>query len=426
MVDLINKTGAITSDYTTTSTGIVELNCSGYGTVGIDIRGTFTATLVVKASIDNQNFTTIYVDPIGGGAAVNSITSAGAWTVASAGYTQIQVYCSAYTSGTANVHLVASLDAKTATNVSVSADTELPTAAALADNATNPTTSKIGSCGMVYDGSTWDMQRGDATNGTLVNLGTNNDVTLATLPDTVTGDLATIAGKDFATQTTLATIDADTSALAETVKVEDAGHSTGDKGIFLLGVRKDTPAALAGTDLDYSPITTDVSGKLWSRCTGAGSHDSTTLETYPVICGFEAVNTDGTAPPNQVSAEGDTVRAIATRAGIQIVSNVHPNFWSVSADYSEAQTNASVKASPGAGLRLYITDIFLSNGATAGNVTLLQGSGGTVMWECYPAINGGANLNLRTPIVLTADTALCITSTTVTTHSITVSGYIAP
>ena len=46
------------------------------------------------------------------------------------------------------------------------------------------------------------------------------------------------------------------------VKAEDAGHSTGDKGIPALAVRKDTAAALAGTDADYTPLISDASGRL--------------------------------------------------------------------------------------------------------------------------------------------------------------------
>lgn len=71
--------------------------------------------------------------------------------------------------------------------------TEFPDAAALTDDFVTPTTTQVGAFGMVYDGATWDMQRGDATNGTLVNLGANNDVTLAVLPDTASGDLAALA-----------------------------------------------------------------------------------------------------------------------------------------------------------------------------------------------------------------------------------------
>lgn len=153
--------------------------------------------------------------------------------------------------------------------------------------------------------------------------------------------------------------------------------------------------------------------------------DDATTPGNPVMIGGKAVETDGT-DPGQVSTEDDVAICRTDRQRRLLVNDICPYNWSVSADYSSAQTNTSVKASPGAGLKLYITDIFISNGATAGNITLLNGSGGTVMFEAYCAINGGAVLNLRTPIVLSAATALCITSTTVTTHAITVCGYTAP
>lgn len=61
---------------------------------------------------------------------------------------------------------------------SVASDSELPAAAALTDDFATPTAPQVGAMGMLYDGSTWDMMRGDATNGALVNLGSNNDVTV--------------------------------------------------------------------------------------------------------------------------------------------------------------------------------------------------------------------------------------------------------
>lgn len=61
-------------------------------------------------------------------------------------------------------------------SLAVAADTELPDAAALADNTANPTVPGVGAFGMMYDGSTWDRVRGTSTDGLLVNLGTNNDV----------------------------------------------------------------------------------------------------------------------------------------------------------------------------------------------------------------------------------------------------------
>jgi hypothetical protein len=59
----------------------------------------------------------------------------------------------------------------------VSIDTELPAAAALTDNFANPTAPAVGAFGMVWDGATWDRMPGNSTDGVLVNLGANNDVT---------------------------------------------------------------------------------------------------------------------------------------------------------------------------------------------------------------------------------------------------------
>jgi len=141
------------------------------------------------------------------------------------------------------------------------------------------------------------------------------------------------------------------------------------------------------------------------------------------VVGGIAVSTDGTDPTAVVEGDAAALRTDVNR--ILLVNQTHPRGTTVSADYASAQTNVSVIAAPGASLSIYITDIQLSNGAVAGNVTLLDGSGGTVKWEAYPAINGGAVLNLRQPIRLTANTALCLTSTTVTTHSIFIGYYIA-
>lgn len=43
---------------------------------------------------------------------------------------------------------------------------------------------------------------------------------------------------------------------------EDAAHASGQPGMMGLTVRKDTAAALAGTDADYQPLITDANGRL--------------------------------------------------------------------------------------------------------------------------------------------------------------------
>lgn len=240
---------------------------------------------------------------------------------------------------------------------------------------------------------------------------------------------------------------------------EDAASASGDEGVLVMAVRRDTAAVGSGADGDYSTVNVNSSGRLYTTATvdaalpagtnNIGDVDVLTLPNVtlaagtntnevvgdaaddaaaagnPVSIGGYAIQTDGT-DPGTVSAEGDVTRLRTDMQRVLLVNVTNPRMWQASADYASAQTNASVKAAPGAGLSLYVTDLVLSNGATAGNITLLDGSGGTVLFEIYPAINGGVAHSFRNPIRLTANTALCITSTTVTTHSINVCGYIAP
>jgi len=53
-------------------------------------------------------------------------------------------------------------------------------------------------------------------------------------------------------------------------KAEDAGHTSGDVGVMALAVRNDAGTALAGTTLDYIPLTTDNKGKLYVNATLSG------------------------------------------------------------------------------------------------------------------------------------------------------------
>lgn len=59
-----------------------------------------------------------------------------------------------------------------------------------------------------------------------------------------------------------------------TALAEDTAHQTGDKGFMPLAVRKDTAAALAGTDADYIPFITDANGRLHVDLSAIGK-DST-------------------------------------------------------------------------------------------------------------------------------------------------------
>lgn len=66
-----------------------------------------------------------------------------------------------------------------AVSTTLTVDTELPAAAALTDNFANPTAPAVGAFLMLWDTATWDRAPGTAADGLLVNLGANNDVVVS-------------------------------------------------------------------------------------------------------------------------------------------------------------------------------------------------------------------------------------------------------
>jgi len=142
----------------------------------------------------------------------------------------------------------------------------------------------------------------------------------------------------------------------------------------------------------------------------------------PVKVGGVAVEVDGSDPGSV--AEGDRAHFRTDRNRRQLVSQMHPNFWRVTGNYSAAQTDTSIKSAPGAGLSLYVTDVVLSTD-TAMNMELEEGST-DVIAPMYFAANGGAALHFQTPLKLTANTALTFTSSAAGNHSVIVSGFTAP
>jgi hypothetical protein len=233
----------------------------------------------------------------------------------------------------------------------------------------------------------------------------------------------------FATQATLA---AETTKVIGTVNIsasQTVGLVAGSAAIGKL-------AANSGVDIGDVDILSiaagnnnigDVDVATIPGIVGTVADDATTPGA-PVMVGGVAVETDGT-DPTSVSAEADIARFRTDRNRRLLVNDFHPNLWSVTATYSSAQTNQELKATPGANLSLYITDIVVSNGATAGTVKFVESTASspvTKLEVMYFAINGGATINLRTPIRCSANVNFGITSGTVTTHTVTISGFIAP
>jgi hypothetical protein len=104
---------------------------------------------------------------------------------------------------------------------------------------------------------------------------------------------------------------------------------------------------------------------------------------------------------------------------------IDATFWAHDGSTAAALTNKSLVAAPGAGKAIYITDIHFSNEGTANQAMLLDGSGGSALYNEYMAANTARAQALKTPIKLTANTALCITTTAADHFIVDVGGYVA-
>lgn len=215
-----------------------------------------------------------------------------------------------------------------------------------------------------------------------------------------------------------------TTAAGDLAKAEDAAHSSGDVGVMMLAVRKDTPANLSGTDGDYEPLQVS-GGYLWTSAQGVAAHDAS-VSGNPVLIGGRASPIDG-SDCGSVS-EGDVSYIRTDLNGRVLVNTAHPNSWNNTDNQSSAQTNTALESAPGAGLSLYVTDVIFSADA-AQTIKLVEDTAGTpvdVLEVVYLAADSSVCMHFTTPIKLTANKDLGYTSSAGVAHSVLVSGYTAP
>lgn len=102
---------------------------------------------------------------------------------------------------------------------------------------------------------------------------------------------------------------------------EDSVAASGDSGVVMLAVRRDTAASSSGTDGDYSTINTDANGNVRVSLSAGGisgvANDAAltigTSEGVPVMGRASA------AAPTDVSADNDAVHLWALRSGASVV-----------------------------------------------------------------------------------------------------------
>ena len=277
MVNYGTINGSVTA---TGANNALSFNCTGYGTCGIDVRGTFTATLVPEGTIDNATWFTLTITPVAGGAGVTSITAAGAWTVPTAGFSAIRLRSSAYTSGTPTIVLSGTLASTLNTNVSVTADTEFSAAAALADAASaTPTTTTAGVIPLLMNATTVDRQR--AVVAALDSAGTGiaaagicgqfDDTTTAAVTENQFAPVRistrrALLIEGVASGTAVNVLDTNSAAALTALQLIDDGvytddtstHATGtSKGYGIMAAATPTDGSIDANDIGMVAMTTD-------------------------------------------------------------------------------------------------------------------------------------------------------------------------
>jgi hypothetical protein len=250
-------------------------------------------------------------------------------------------------------------------------------------------------------------------------LAANSGVTIGAVEIAAAQTLATVTTVSTVTSVTAigTSVTPGTSA-GHLGKAEDAAHSSGDTGVFMLSVRKDTATQLAGTDADYAPIITDANGRLHvinsAGVAGDVAHDGVDSGN-PIKIGGQAI----TALPTAV-ANADRTNFVADKFGRQVTvlgtirDLVGTQTTTISASTSETTIVTAV-----ASTFLDLVMLIVSNTSTATNtrIDFRDTTAGSVLFSLQS--NGGqppVGFALPVPIpqttVNTNWTAQCATSTT--------------
>lgn len=158
-----------------------------------------------------------------------------------------------------------------------------------------------------------------------------------------------------------------------------------------------------------------------------------------LVGGAETATQTSTQPA--AATAGNVRRVVAGTDGVLFVKQGGPVQWQCNLG-TIGTTLTQCQAAPGAGLRLYITDILaVSSTTTSGLFTLRFGTGsncgtgtGNVFFNSASAsIPNGANnatsvkpISFITPVAITANNAVCVLGVATNTTNIMISGYTAP
>lgn len=286
----------------------------------------------------------------------------------------------------------------------VTADTELPAAAALADAAGNPTTPTVGAGVLVWNGTGWDRARGDIANGI--------DVDVTRVQGTVT-----VAG------TVTANLAAGTNNIGDVDVLSLPALPAGTNAIGKLAANSGVD--IGDVDVTSLPTLANVTtvATLTALTGGGVAHDAADSGN-PVKVGTKSGTADQAAVANADRSDlrSDTLGHLVTRPYA-----LHENLVSGATSAITTTTSTQVIAAAGAGVRNYITTLLVTNShADVGTlITITDGSGGAVLFAGYAApVGGGFALTFPTPLRGSANTAIhAVAGTTGANVYVSAAGY---
>lgn len=292
-----------------------DLRVRGYTTAAVQVTISGTATVTFKATADGSTYENVVCSPSTGGTATATATSTGLYQCTTAGMDFLRAPVSGCSGCTVTVKGQPTTSAiGGGGGSSGSVDTEMPSAAALADDTANPTVPGVAAFLMCYDGSTWDRCQGGLTDTD------DNSIAFSQVP-TLTITIPYVSnGTTHERQ-------------RKFVYLEDDAETAG-AGLAMAGsVRRDTAATSAGTTGDNATINTDALGLLWTRnldpCSGTAKSylpvsisTATTTEITPSLAGASthyyicSINLITAAANNVLVADDDTDNCASPTTGI--------------------------------------------------------------------------------------------------------------
>lgn len=279
------------------------MDVSGCSTVGVQIQGVTTATITWKLRLDGVNWVTVPGKNKANGVEATTATADGIYDIPCHGATEFIADITAWTSGTITITAVGTGGGVQSPHTSVAAvvgavDTELPVAAALADNTANPTVPGVGSFCMVWDGATWDRMPGTSAAGTKVQPATGGagavDATTSRVAIATDANAVTFGASSLATYAVAAVGLAPAATATDIFEIAGSGTKT----IKVWGIQISGTATAAGAyDIVVLKRSTANTGGT-STTPALVTHDSNDAAATAVVKAYTVNPTTGTLVGN--------------------------------------------------------------------------------------------------------------------------------